>query len=135
LDHNIETLKEHSYLKEVILYFTPMSYKCFIFTIKKNLFRAYNAPPSGALVSSFDSYEGQCFRSTQNDAEWQILINVNSYCIGEYAIKFGIAKICSLKMHRKFIHVYRLLYYEKHWGWQKMHTNAFKAFNSICIAF
>jgi hypothetical protein len=36
-------------LKEVILYFIPMFYKCSILTLKKH-FRAYNAPPSGALV-------------------------------------------------------------------------------------
>jgi hypothetical protein len=37
-------------LKEVILYLIyAMSYKCFILTKKKH-FRAYNAPPSGALV-------------------------------------------------------------------------------------
>jgi hypothetical protein len=42
-------LKEDCFLKEEILYLISMSYKYFILT-KKNNFRAYNAPPSGALV-------------------------------------------------------------------------------------
>jgi hypothetical protein len=48
-------IKEDCFLKEVILYSIPMSYKCFILTRKKQHFQAYNAPPSGALVVSCSS--------------------------------------------------------------------------------